>query len=686
MGTGAGVRACKAYVELYADRTSLTRELRQAQGQLRQWGSSISTAGAQMLAAGSALLAPLILATKQFMSTGDALDKMSSRVGASVEFLSALGHAAELGGTDIAAMEVGIRKLQRTAYDASRGPGTAKDAFAELGVNVMGAGAQLKTSEQLFMESAAALSRMQDNTRKAALATVVFGKAGTSLLPMLTAGKEGLLAMMEEAKRLGLVMSTQDAKAAAELTDAWTRLISTFKRVMVEIGGTLAPMMKDLADTVRGILAPMMGFVRQNQELAVGLTKTLGAVTATGAALFIVGKAMRLLAAVTSPAGIAVLALTIGIGAMATGVQRANAESAKLIDRIAQLADKTQQAQGEYRALYNELAKLAEKQKLTSDEQQRAAEIIQLLKSRYGDFGATLDSVTGKLTLAADSFDRFNKLQAAVTLQEAKKNLRDLEAQLRKLRADWEGPKALRWLTAYPKIFAQFWAGARTEHERAVTAMEQAITEQRQIIAAGGGAAGGAPAGAPAPGPATELPDLAECERQIEEEERGRWELRQQLFDMQDRREEEIRRKMEATAEERRRIELQTAEERRQIELETERLRIEATLKGREKEMALLAIEKREALRRAAKMMVDPRLIEEQFRLRAGLIAAGEPKDIAQRIAGTFSATAAGGMGMGSWQGKMIEAAKDANRQRVEELRELKEINDELKLVLRFAP
>ncbi len=69
-------------------------------------------------------------------------------------------------------MEVGIRRLQRTAYDATRGLSTAVDAFEDLHVNIYAADKQLKSTEQLFMESAAALSRMENNTKKAALATV----------------------------------------------------------------------------------------------------------------------------------------------------------------------------------------------------------------------------------------------------------------------------------------------------------------------------------------------------------------------------------------------------------------------------------------------------------------------------------------------------------------------------------
>ena len=60
-----------------------------------------------------------------------------------------------------------------------------------------GADGQLKNTEQLFMESAAALSRMENNTKKAALATVIFGRAVTQLLPMLKDGSDGLMAVME---------------------------------------------------------------------------------------------------------------------------------------------------------------------------------------------------------------------------------------------------------------------------------------------------------------------------------------------------------------------------------------------------------------------------------------------------------------------------------------------------------
>jgi len=198
----AGVRAGKAWVELHGDNNPLSRALSAAGKKLKNWGASVTKMGLAVAAAGSAALTPLLAAARGFAKTGDEIDKMSKRIGASAEFVSALARAAELGGTDLKGMETRIRRLQRSAYDAAGGSKAAAAAFGRLGIDVQDAGGDLKTTEALFMETAAGLAAMTNNTEKAALASVLFGRAGTSLLPMLSQGAQGLEAAMEEAKRL----------------------------------------------------------------------------------------------------------------------------------------------------------------------------------------------------------------------------------------------------------------------------------------------------------------------------------------------------------------------------------------------------------------------------------------------------------------------------------------------------
>ena len=309
MSAAGAIRAGSAYVEVFLDQNRVTRGLTAMQTRLRGWSSSLGRMGsgvfggqlpgplgaiAHFASSPAGVFGGLLMASKMFASAGDELDKMSTRVGASVEFLSALSHAAKIGGTELLAMEVGIRRLQRTAYDASRGLSTAVDAFADLGINIYATDGQLKGTEKLFMESAEALSKMENNTKKAALATVVFGRAGTSLLPMLRDGPEGLLAVMEEAKKLGIVMSTEDATAAAQFTDALTRLMSVLKMAAVRIGGGLAPALSVLSDRIASSSRPALDWIKSHGELFQLVLRATAAIIAGGLAFSLLGLAVGL--------------------------------------------------------------------------------------------------------------------------------------------------------------------------------------------------------------------------------------------------------------------------------------------------------------------------------------------------------------------------------------------------------
>jgi len=307
MAASGGIRAGKAFVELGVKTAALEKGLRSAGKKLNAFGGSIRNMGAKIAGLGVGMAAPFAAATKIFMSMGDALDKMSARVGASVPFLSKLSHAAAIGGTDLKAMETGIRRMQRTAMDATRGLSTATEVFGQLGISVKDSNGELKSTEVLFMEAARALSQIENNTKKAALATMLFGRAGTSLLPMLENGEAGLLAVMQQAEDLGLVMSEEDAAAAAQLTDAFHNLWSSVKMGVFRIGSALAPTLQRVAERLVEVSSQVGEFLNKNRELIrTAFMVTLG-VIAFGATLVGLGVGIQV-------AGFALTGLATGIG------------------------------------------------------------------------------------------------------------------------------------------------------------------------------------------------------------------------------------------------------------------------------------------------------------------------------------------------------------------------------------
>ena len=314
-----GIRAGRAFVELGVS-DKLTRGLRAAQKRLQAFGASVSSLGARIAALGTAALAPLAASVRTFASAGDVLDKMAARTGVSAEALSELGFAAELSGADLQTLEKGIRKMQKSILDAERGLATTKEAFAQLGLTVE----HLKglSPEKQFLLIADRLSRIEDPTRRAALAMELFGRAGTGLLPLLKDGAKGIEALREEARRLGLTVSTQTAKDAALLNDTLHTLWRVVKQGVFVVGSALAPTVVKLTNAITRVVVRVSEWISQNKALVVTAAKIAVGVTGVGLALVGlglvisgVGAALGTLASIAASVGTALGAVVAVLGA-----------------------------------------------------------------------------------------------------------------------------------------------------------------------------------------------------------------------------------------------------------------------------------------------------------------------------------------------------------------------------------
>jgi len=329
--TGA-IRAGRAFVELFADDSRLVRGLKRAEAKLKAFGEGVRNLGLKLAGLGSAVVAPLIAATKVFAKMGDDLAKMSARTGFSVETLSELGFAAELSGTSMEVLENGIRKMQRTIVDAASGMRSAQDALALLGLTV--ADLDKLSPEEQFKLIADRLAAIEDPTIRAAAAMELFGRSGTQLLPMLEGGAAGIEQLQEQARKLGLTISTEDAKAAERFSDTLEIMWKVLKQNVFVIGSALVPVLTQAAQWLTKTATVAADWIKRNKELIVTIFKVAVAVVATGVGLVVLGyaitgvaKALGVLAVVITGVGTAlkllgaVLALLLSpIGLVITAV------------------------------------------------------------------------------------------------------------------------------------------------------------------------------------------------------------------------------------------------------------------------------------------------------------------------------------------------------------------------------
>lgn len=288
--TAQGVRAGKAYVELFADNTHLQAGLRKAQAQLRAFASAMTGIGAGLVAAGAGILAPIGLAVQRFTATGDALDKMAARTGLSVEALSRLSIAADYSGAAMEDVETAIRKSGQAFEKAYGGDQQMAAAFAAIGLSL----GELKksTPDQMFHQIAAAIADIKNPTDQAYAAFLLLGKGGTTLLPLI----QSLEDSERRAEAFGATMTRIDASKAQELEDAFTDVRYAIAGLVNVVGSTLQPALVRAATWLANAMKSTRDWIDQNRGLAITAALVGGGLITLGGALLAVGTAAAIAA------------------------------------------------------------------------------------------------------------------------------------------------------------------------------------------------------------------------------------------------------------------------------------------------------------------------------------------------------------------------------------------------------
>jgi len=187
---------------------------------------------------------------KKSMDATDEMAKMSRAIGVSVEELSALRHAASLGGLASTQLDKAVQKLAINMADMSRGVGLAKDVFEKHNISVKDANGELRTVMDVMADVADVTAGMTNATEKADLAYKLFGARGAKMINMLEGGSEAMHEAMKEAELLGLVMSSETAKGVEDANDSFTRLSAFMTSTFAQTVAALAPAIRSMTDAL----------------------------------------------------------------------------------------------------------------------------------------------------------------------------------------------------------------------------------------------------------------------------------------------------------------------------------------------------------------------------------------------------------------------------------------------------
>lgn len=259
-----------------------------AEKKMQDWQKTAVSVGKGLMAAGATIIGGMSAILVSTTNASSEIDKLAKQTGRSREELQALGYAAQQEHASLAGLATGLNRLSRNMLDAAAGTGEAKDAFAALGISLVDANGNLRSSTDVLLDVADLFSQMTNETEMTAVAMKLFGRSGAELVPFLRLGGAEIQRLSQEARDLGFVMGEQSVKDLKKFDDQLTAIRAGFAGAGRQIAVDLLPYAQQLSEWLTDA-------VKWFNSLPEPVRRTATVATALGGALALVAGPMLLI-------------------------------------------------------------------------------------------------------------------------------------------------------------------------------------------------------------------------------------------------------------------------------------------------------------------------------------------------------------------------------------------------------
>jgi hypothetical protein len=187
--------------------------------------------------------------TVDFARQAAEIERMSGALGVSTDFFQGFAHSLQAVGIDSSAATGFLADISERMFDASEGSKALADDFKLIGLGR----AQLKElakqgPEAQLMAMADAMAVAAPGAKRTFVAMSGLGDEGRKLIPLLAQGSEGLKRMMDDAKRLGVVMDAKAIKEAKRFNQRMIEMKARLTAVRNQIAAKLIPVITKAAE------------------------------------------------------------------------------------------------------------------------------------------------------------------------------------------------------------------------------------------------------------------------------------------------------------------------------------------------------------------------------------------------------------------------------------------------------
>ncbi len=258
-------------IKLGIDSTEFTKGIDEAKGKISGFGGQVTGAVASAM--------PAILKTSQVVtavgtaaigagtavygmavkgaSAADDLLVMASKTGIGVEKLQEMQYASELVDVSMETMTGSFTRMTMSMAAAKDGTGEQAKIFKQLGVSVTDSAGNLRATNDVWLDSIAALGGVQNQAERDAMSLKLFGRSAIELNPLILAGKDALQKYGQEAQNTGYILKESQVNALASVDDAIQRVSRGAEGIQKQLAASFAPGVASVVETVSGYVGQL---------------------------------------------------------------------------------------------------------------------------------------------------------------------------------------------------------------------------------------------------------------------------------------------------------------------------------------------------------------------------------------------------------------------------------------------
>ena len=212
--------------------------------------------------------------------SADELNTLAKQTGFTTDELQKMQYASDLIDVSFDTMTGSVRKVVSNMSSGS-------EVFETLGVAIYDANGNMRDATDVWYDSIAALSKIENETERDALSMELFGKSAMEMAGIVDDGGAALKTLGDEAEQAGLIISNDTLQSANEFNDAIDKFkasaAASFMKAGAALAEVLAPALERVATAVSNVLSWFANLDGTQQALILTITAVVAAISPVAA-------------------------------------------------------------------------------------------------------------------------------------------------------------------------------------------------------------------------------------------------------------------------------------------------------------------------------------------------------------------------------------------------------------------